>query len=367
MTLQGKGFMIWQIARCEGGNADAIANAAQAAGLTHVLIKIADGPYAYNKDKTTGRDLVPPVVQALRSKGIRVWGWHYVYGANPAGEAQIAVRRVQELGIEGYVIDAEVEYKQPGMDAAARRFMSDLRSALPNFPVALSSFRFPSYHPQLPWKDFLDKCDFNMPQVYWQAAHNAGAQLRRSVREFQGLTPYRPVIPTGPVYKVGDWAPTPVDVIEFMDTARALNLPSANYFEWYYGRTILKPVWDAIAAYPWSAYPTPPDITEQYITALNSHDANAVASLYSPQAVHITAAQTVQGADAIRNRFSNFFNQVLPNATFSLTGSSGTGNSRHFTWEARSSTSAVRNGNDTFGLLNGKIAYHYSYFTITAA
>lgn len=366
MTLQGKGFMIWQIPRCEGGNADAIANAAQAAGLTHILIKIADGPYAYNKDKTTGRDLVPPVAQALRNKGIGVWGWHYVYGINPAGEAQMAIRRVQELGVEGYVIDAEVEYKEPGKDAAARRFMNDLRAALPNLPIGLSSYRFPTYHPQLPWKVFLDKCDLNMPQVYWQAAHNAGAQLRRSVREFQAMTPYRPVIPTGPVYKVGDWTPTPTDVIEFMDTARALNIPSVNYFEWYYGRTILKPVWDAISAYSWPPYPTPVDITQQYISALNSHNASLVANLFSPQGIHITAAQTVQGTTAIQNWYSNFFNQVLPNASFTLTGSSGTGNSRHLTWEAVSSGGKVKNGNDTIGMIDGKIAYHYSYFTVTS-
>ncbi|MCC6146891.1 MAG: nuclear transport factor 2 family protein [Anaerolineaceae bacterium] len=367
MTLQGKGFMIWQIARCEGGNAEAIANAAQAAGLTHILIKIADGPLPYNKDKTTGRDLVPPVVQSLRNRGIRVWGWHYIYGANPTGEAQIAIHRVQELGMEGYIIDAEVEFKQPGMDAAARRFMNDLRSGLPNLPIALSSFRFPTYHPQFPWKDFLDKCDYNMPQVYWQAAHNAGAQLQRSVREFQAITPYRPVIPTGPVYKAGDWAPAPADVVEFMDTARALNLPSANYFEWYYGRTSLRPVWDAIAAYSWPASPATPDLPHRYITALNSHDPATVAALYAPRGIHITAAQTVQGHDAIRTWFTNFFNQTLPNAIFTLTSSSGVGNSRHFTWEVRSPAGTIRNGNDTIGILDGKIAYHYSYFTITAA
>lgn len=41
--LQGKGFFIWQIQSCEKGNPDAIAAAAQAAGLTWVAVKIADG------------------------------------------------------------------------------------------------------------------------------------------------------------------------------------------------------------------------------------------------------------------------------------------------------------------------------------
>jgi hypothetical protein len=362
MTLQGKGFMIWQIPRCEGGNAEAISSAAQTAGLTNVLIKIADGPYPYNIDKTTGRDLVPEVAQALRNRGIQVWGWHYVYGAKPSSEAEIAIQRVRDLGLEGYIIDAEVEFKQPGMDAAARQFMADLRKGLPSLPVALSSFRFPSYHPQLPWKDFLDKCDYNMPQVYWQSAHNAGVQLRRSVREFQALVPYRPIIPTGPVYKVGDWEPTPADIIEFMDTARSLDLPSANYFEWYYGRTTLKPLWDAITAYSWPAYPSPPDITTRYFSALNSRDATALVQLYSTQAVHVTATQTVQGTEAIKDWYTDLFNKALPDATFTITGLSGIESSRHFTWEARTPAGAVTKGSDTIGMLDGNIVYHYSLF-----
>ena len=40
MALTGKGFMIWKIKDCEGGNADAIADVARRAGLSHVLIKV---------------------------------------------------------------------------------------------------------------------------------------------------------------------------------------------------------------------------------------------------------------------------------------------------------------------------------------
>jgi hypothetical protein len=56
---------------------------------------------------------------------------------------------------------------------------------------------------------------------------------------------------------------------------------------------------------------------------------------------------------------------LLPNAKFSHTGFSGTGNSRHLTWTATSDLGIVHNGNDTFGLYKGKITYHYSFFTLT--
>jgi hypothetical protein len=46
LALEGKGFYLWQIRRTEGGNATAIANVAVQDGLTHVLIKIAEGDRA---------------------------------------------------------------------------------------------------------------------------------------------------------------------------------------------------------------------------------------------------------------------------------------------------------------------------------
>ena len=115
MALSGKGFFIWQIPNCEGGDAQKIAAEAKTAGLSHVLIKIADGIYTYNYDWAQHVDLAFPVAQALRAEGIQVWGWHYVYGNSPTAEADIAIKRIKELSLDGYVIDAETQYKEPGV------------------------------------------------------------------------------------------------------------------------------------------------------------------------------------------------------------------------------------------------------------
>lgn len=131
MGLKGKGFFIWKIRDAEGGNPEAIANTAQAAGFTHVLLKIADGSYPYNVDRNTNVDLTEPVVHALRQRGISVWGWHYVYGNGPVGEANIAIRRLEQLNLDGYVVDAEAEYKEPGKANAARIYMEKLRTRFP--------------------------------------------------------------------------------------------------------------------------------------------------------------------------------------------------------------------------------------------
>jgi hypothetical protein len=361
--LQGKGFFIWKIPSCENGDPQAIASLALEARMTHVMIKIADGVNSYNIYE--GVDLVPPVARKLRELGIQIFGWHYVCGNNPLGEANKAIERVQTLQLDGYVIDAEGPYKERGKAAAAKKFMDRLREGLPDKPVALSSYRYPSYHPQLPWREFLERCDFNMPQVYWMFSHNAGEQLTRCVREFQSLTPQRPIIPTGAAFKERGWKPEPAEIMDFLETAQRLNLPAANLYSWDSCRAYLPDIWKTSSEYDWFAPPTPGDITEQYIKALNTRDPDQVLKLYNSNAVHITAARSVQGFQDMRIWFQALFFSLLPNAKFVHTGFSGTGNSRHLTWTATSDMGAVHNGNDTFGLYKGKITYHYSFFTIS--
>jgi hypothetical protein len=49
---------------CEQGNLAAMVTRAQAAGFTHVILKIADGAEAYNADPPTGMRSTPPLRDA---------------------------------------------------------------------------------------------------------------------------------------------------------------------------------------------------------------------------------------------------------------------------------------------------------------
>jgi hypothetical protein len=366
MTLAGKGCFIWRVKDCEAGDPNAIASVATEANFSHVLVKIADGTFTYNFDWDQNVDLVLPVAQALKAHEIQVWGWHYVYGESPVGEARKAIQRIEELNLDGYVIDAEAHYKDPEKKDAARRFMRELRRNLPNFPIALTSYRFPSYHPQLPWREFLEKCDLNLPQIYWEFSHNPEIQLARSLREFQDLTPFRPVIPVGPAYRRGNWLPSPTEITNFMETARTLNLKAANFWEWSRVRKPeLADLWETIRDFPWSGGTVPSDIVDRYFAFLNEKDPHKVANIYAPTAAHVTSNQTISGLEAIRGWYQSLFNTTVPNATFTLTSSSGSGNTRNFTWTATSDYGEIENGNDVFGLLDGKVVYHYTFFSIT--
>ena len=365
MTLDGKGFYIWRIENCDGGNAQIIASEAKRADLSHVLIKVANETRTYNVDRETNIDLVPPVANALRAQGIQVWGWQYIYGENPIGEARVAAQRVLELGLDGFVVNAEKEFKESGKDVSARRYMRELRDALPDTPIGLSTYRFPTIHPQFPYSEFLEKCDINLPQVYWMGASNPEAQLIRSMRDYQNIQPVRPMIPTGFAFSEYGYEPNPGEPSRFMDTAKELNQTAANFWSWDSSRSRIPEIWNEIRDYSWPSNAPQRDITQRYIDVLNTNDPVQVAGLYSETGVHVNATRTVQGLAGLLGWYNTLFTQILPNATFTVTGFSGTGNSRHLTWSAVSSAGLVQNGNDTFGLLNDQIAYHYTFFTVS--
>ncbi len=361
MSIKGKGFFIFQIPNCEGGDPDAIASVAQAAGLSHVWVKIADGTNPFGVGHTK------PVVNALHDKGIAVWGWHYVYGYEPAGEASVAVRRFKELNLDGYVVNAEVEYKNKV--AAARRLMSDLRNGLPDAKIALSSYRFPNYHPELPWTVFLEKCDYNWPQVYWVEAHNAGAQLRESKKQCDALPNAKPYYATGAAYSdtPNKWNPTPADVEDFMATAREMGIEAVNFFSWDYCRAHYPAIWKTISNFDFPAAPpvTPPaTFIEAYLAALNAHSVDEMMKLYQSEATLVTRDRVLSGADSIRIWYGQFFSEVLANGEFVFSKVNKLGDLRYIIWEAESDTGRVSKARDTVLLREDKAKFHFSYFTV---
>lgn len=363
MVPKGKGFYIWKIPNCENGDPESISLAAHKAGLTHVLIKIANGIYDYNYDTATKEDLIGPVADALHKRNINVWGWHYVFGDLPKQEAKVAIKQIKSLPLDGFTIDAESEYK--GKYTPCRIFMKELRNALPDFPMALSSFRYPKYHRDLPWKDFLSYCDFNMPQVYWEKSHNPGYQLDRSQNEFQSeVEVFRPIIPTGPVYCAGGWCSSSDEIIEFMNKAISLKMSAVNFWSWDYCHNKMPELWETISDFNWPNSPNPEkDIPEKLVASLNSRNTHSILALYSKDAVHINANRTIQGHSELRKYYDDLLKNNLQEATFRIIDLDGNNQTRHFTWLANRGNSEIGRGEDTIGISEDKIIYHYSSYS----
>jgi len=250
--LTGKGMFIWKVAYCEGGNIDSIVKMAVDAHLSHVLIKIADDRYIYNTA------YVQPLTNAMRAAGLQVLGWQYIYGNNPSAEALAVIPIIQELELDGFVVNAEVEYKRLGSAARARSYMQTLRAGVGwNLPIALSSYRWPSYHREFPFAAFLEFCDLAMPQVYWMQAHNPTYQLQRTLTEYAGLAVQRPVFPTGACFRQDGWQPTAIEVAAFIQACKDQGLQGCNFWEWGNARSYVQDGWEVIRSTGWANTPAP--------------------------------------------------------------------------------------------------------------
>ena len=361
MTLTGKGYYIWQVRHCENGDPDRITALAHEANLTHVLVKVADGAFPYNIDLDNGFDYVRPLVRKLQARNISVWGWQYVYGDYPEQEAEIAVSRTLDLGLNGFVVNAEKEYQNNAKAPAASRYMNILRTNLGSLPLALSSYRYPSYHQLLPWENFLDRCDYNMPQVYWVQSHNnAAEQLQRSVNEFKQMRPFRPIIPTGPTFKQDGWIPYEHEIHDFMNAAKRLNLTAVNFWYWEGCRRYMPKFWDLVR----DAVYTPPTevatLPERYIEALNQQDQQTLVNLYTNNSVLIRVESALQGKEAIQEWIASQLDN-FQSGKFKLIDQSQSGSVFSFRWDGQRLDGSQVEGRDTLGIKEDKILYHYAF------
>ena len=244
--LKGKGMFTWVIQDCEGGDIDAIIARAKEAQLTFLMPKITNGtkPYELNAPH------LEEFVDKCHAAGIKVIAWSYVYGDAPVLEAQVAVTEYLKYPYDGYLINAEYEYKNKPSQAKA--FCVELRKHLPNEFVGLSSYRYPDYHPEFPWNEFLEHVNVNMPQVYWEHADGtAASQLDRCIASFTNPEYIqRPIMPTGSAYTNAGWVAKPDDIIDFIKRADELGLDAISFWEWRYPRSRFPELWDAIFETP---------------------------------------------------------------------------------------------------------------------
>ena len=361
MTLTGKGYFIWMVKQCENGDPDRIAALAKESNLSHVLIKIADGVFPYNINPDTELDEVKPVIEKLHEQGIAVWGWHYIYGQKPKLEANSVVIRALELGIDGFVVNAEKAYEDSGNEKAAEVYMKVLRENLGSIPIALSSYRYPGFHPNFPWSAFLEYCDYTMPQVYWVQSHNnAGEQLIRCVEQYQEISPFRPIVPTGPTFKESGWTPYKDEIVEFFQTANQLGLSAVNFWYWDGARRYLPKFWDLVRDYQFNESEQHSGNIQQYIAALNSRNPEILIRQYADDAVQIRTDATVQGKEAIRAWYNGLLAEY-PAGQFKLVKVSRQDDIINLTWEITSPAGQTRQVQDTLGLDRGKIKYQYSF------
>jgi hypothetical protein len=219
-VLRGGGMWIWQLPRSDGGNLDAIAARAAAAGMQTVFVKSADAANVWAQ-------FTPQLVQDLHARGLRVCAWQFVYGSNPIGEAAAGAAAVG-AGADCLIIDAETAYE--GRYAAAQRYLTTLRTTIgPDFPLGLTSFPYVDYHPRLPYSVFLGPggAQANLPQVYWKDI--GGSVDAVSARTVAHNRIYRtPLAPLGQAFS----GPAPVDLQRFRAIWAGYGVAGLSWWSW---------------------------------------------------------------------------------------------------------------------------------------
>ena len=191
-AFDGGGMWIWYLTQAEAGDPSAIATRALGSNVRTVFVKSGDGTDYWEQ-------FTPELVQALKSRGVEVCAWQYVYGNDPEGEAAVAAQ-AKQAGASCIVIDAETEYE--GKYDQAKRYVDTLRAAVgPDYPIGLAGFPLVDSHPGYPYSVFLGPggAQFNVPQVYW---HEITGGVDAVVEHtYQVNRPYgRPIVPIGQTY-----------------------------------------------------------------------------------------------------------------------------------------------------------------------
>lgn len=273
LPIQGKGIWLWQIWSANGGakNLPTIVSKLKSEGITWLVIKMGDGDSYYNSGTkslytwaTTNYGGMDSVVSYFHSNGIKLLGYQYVYGVphywgNAWSETDVANWILDTKGIDGLMIDAEIEYDNLSTRvAAASAYCDSIRAHHPTGFVGLTAWSRPSSHAAFPWATFLERVQVNMPQAYWGARPTPEAnEMNLMTTQFASQTntfisqgdtaAIKPMMPIGDGY---DPAVAAGDITAFC-TASQSTYKYQGVSLWEYTQIKYQYIWDEFAAAAW--------------------------------------------------------------------------------------------------------------------
>jgi peptidoglycan hydrolase-like protein with peptidoglycan-binding domain len=219
-AFDGQGMWIWYVSQSDGGNLASIVAQAHAAGVGVLFVKSSDGSSNY------WSQFSPALVQQLHANGLRVCAWQYVYGTNPAGEANLGAQAVA-AGADCLVIDAESEYERHY--GSAQTYIAALRAKIgAAYPLGLAAFPYVYYHTSFPYSVFLgpNGAQFNAPQMYWKAIGNS-VDTTYANTYISNRVYGRPIAPLGQTYE----GPSVADLVRFREEAALYGASGISFWD----------------------------------------------------------------------------------------------------------------------------------------
>jgi hypothetical protein len=174
----GKGDWIYSLSQATrqlGGNVASVHDLAslmayeKSQGMNFIVVKAGegDGDFPLAAAPQFTRNLV---VQA-HAAGLKIFGYTRSYGTNIPGEISLGIK-VNNLGADGFVIDAEVEWESSRLGtngpARALQLCRGIKAAHPNRFLGHAPLPIIGNHRSFPYPEFGLHCDAVMPQDYWK-------------------------------------------------------------------------------------------------------------------------------------------------------------------------------------------------------
>lgn len=255
--FERKTIFLWQVPLVAGGKPDDIATWLKNAGFEGVIVKVADGTLGYRPPfYGWSENLSLALVAALRSRGIAVCGYGFMYGVNPTGEADIATIQTNKYNLDGYVFDVEGQFdSRSNAEANAYALMSRYRKACPDTPAAYCSWalwRSPktgaAWHPVSVAKAFMQFCDAAMPMIYWggETPQDMVWWLKNSIAQWRDITD-KPIIPAGRAYHGDGGKARPDALLAFEAWIREADLHAITWWSMQHALA-LPEIWSTLGA-----------------------------------------------------------------------------------------------------------------------
>jgi hypothetical protein len=216
-AFQGQALWVEQLPA--GATPASLAAQLVAAGVSTVYVKAGDGT-------TPDPQFTAALVSGLHAAGVRVCGWTFIYGSDPAAEAAVAAGVAQD-GADCVVYDAEGAYDK--LYGAAQQFIASLRAAVGvSYPLGLATQPYVDEHPTFPYSVFLGPGASNvvLPLAYWQDLGGGVAAVLKRTFAWMGIYG-RPIAPVGQLYD----DPSPTDIAAFRTDAGAGGAPGVSFFD----------------------------------------------------------------------------------------------------------------------------------------
>lgn len=233
---------IWYWKNCEGGSVEKIIKRAKANDLHWIAPKLISGSLKF--DKAHQNNVLwqnPSIIRTLQSEGIKVYGWGYHYGnyttdtwRTTAHWETDVVLRAFDLGIDGYIYDAEQEFEESVNPAeSAETMCSKIRERTEGAFLAYSPQAIPSYHRKFPYEIFEAYTDVTMPMLYWKAfgmtpSNVVDWHLRDWQETFNKAIPSDEWMPIGQAYDGVSLS----EVKQFQDKIQQHGASGSSYWLW---------------------------------------------------------------------------------------------------------------------------------------